>query len=185
MPAKRRALTTDDLMRMQEDGPARKRPREDITSDQENQDDYTDSDEDFELPRLWNNKYDESEAAPGSGSEGLNSGSDEEEEEEEEESRESPLVIPDEDELSSRVSIVPRTSLSTINRTATTRPVQATTFAEFGVSAALLNSLHKISIRMPTEIQAACIPPLLQGESSSSIYDLMNANLIFCKAETA
>lgn len=182
MPAKRRALTTDDLMRMQEDGPARKRPREDITFNGEDEDDYTDSDEDFELPALPNTKYDDSEAAPGNETGGSNGGSDVDEDEE---SRVPPDFIPDDDELSSRISIVPRSSLPTIIQTTAVRPVQATTFAAFGVSAALLNSLHKISIRLPTEIQAACIPPLLQGELYFSIYGLMNANLISCKAETA
>ena len=38
------------------------------------------------------------------------------------------------------------------------------TFASLGISAPLQSSLNVMSIRTPTEVQAACIPPLLAGQ---------------------
>jgi len=37
------------------------------------------------------------------------------------------------------------------------------TFAGMGVSLSLISAMNKMSIHTPTEIQAACIPPLLNG----------------------
>jgi len=37
------------------------------------------------------------------------------------------------------------------------------TFAGMGVSSSLVSAMNKMSIHTPTEIQAACIPPLLNG----------------------
>jgi ATP-dependent RNA helicase DDX49/DBP8 len=52
-----------------------------------------------------------------------------------------------------------------------TRPISqrppkslGTTFASLGISAPLQASLTAMSIRTPTEVQAACIPPLLAGQ---------------------
>ncbi|KAF8826680.1 hypothetical protein HHX47_DHR5000060 [Lentinula edodes] len=42
-------------------------------------------------------------------------------------------------------------------------PPRSTSFSELGVSLAIQNALKVMSIRTPTEIQAACIPPLLAG----------------------
>lgn len=36
-----------------------------------------------------------------------------------------------------------------------------------GISSVLVSALAKMSIKTPTEIQAACIPPLLQGKSNA------------------
>lgn len=38
------------------------------------------------------------------------------------------------------------------------------TFASLGVSSLLQNALKGMSIKVPTEVQAACIPPLLEGK---------------------
>lgn len=43
---------------------------------------------------------------------------------------------------------------------------KVTSFAELGVSKILVSSLAAMSIRSPTEVQAACIPPLLEGQCS-------------------
>lgn len=40
-----------------------------------------------------------------------------------------------------------------------------TTFASLGISPALQKALTGMSIKVPTEVQAACIPPLLAGKS--------------------
>ncbi|KAL5527879.1 hypothetical protein ACEPAG_6680 [Sanghuangporus baumii] len=66
---------------------------------------------------------------------------------------------------------VPRTSLSGDSHvlekqqaldSSTSRSVSS--FAELGASKALVASLASMSIRTPTEVQAACIPPLLAGK---------------------
>ena len=48
-------------------------------------------------------------------------------------------------------------------RIASTRGIQPT-FASLGVSSLLQNALKGMSIKVPTEVQAACIPPLLEGK---------------------
>jgi hypothetical protein len=52
--------------------------------------------------------------------------------------------------------------------TSTPRPTQIPeqlirSFSDMGVSSALESTLHRMSIHTPTEIQAACIPPILAG----------------------
>ena len=49
---------------------------------------------------------------------------------------------------------------------------QRKTFHELGVSKVLVASLTKMSIRKPTEVQAACIPPLLAGLYSLCLISL-------------
>ncbi|OCH92184.1 DEAD-domain-containing protein [Obba rivulosa] len=60
------------------------------------------------------------------------------------------------------MSIVPRTS-NAAPQLPKPRPLP-TSFTSLGISSSLLNALSKMSIRAPTEVQAACIPPLLTGE---------------------
>jgi hypothetical protein len=45
-----------------------------------------------------------------------------------------------------------------------TPPKPATSFEEMGVDQFLIDSLAQLSIREPTEIQAMCIKPTLEGE---------------------
>ncbi len=40
----------------------------------------------------------------------------------------------------------------------------ASSYESMGISSVLISALAKMSIRTPTEIQAACMPPLLSGE---------------------
>ena len=142
---KRRAITTDDLMRRQE-GPDRKRMRR--------------------TPVVWRGGDSDEEAAVSS---------DGEEPETEEyatrkawsednndaDSRDDALEATPSDRFNfSRFASKPRTQL------AESMPSQAlpSTFMSLGVSPPLQASLSSMSIRTPTEIQAACIPPLLAGE---------------------
>lgn len=51
----------------------------------------------------------------------------------------------------------------------TTRPPKpvenlTVTFSSLGISAPLQTALKSMSIKLPTEVQAACIPPLLEGK---------------------
>ena len=73
---------------------------------------------------------------------------------------------------SSTYSRVPSTSsripeLSRVKKVIDTDAIrkrnQLPTFEELGTSKALIASLAAMSIRTPTEVQAACIPPLLSG----------------------
>lgn len=43
-------------------------------------------------------------------------------------------------------------------------PAKSCTFSSLGISAPLQAALKSMSIKLPTEVQAACIPPLLQGK---------------------
>lgn len=158
---------------MQEDGPARKRRKEDLVIDEDE-----DSDSGLDLPsiqpvRRGRGNASGGESEGGSGSESVGSEDDGEEgseaerdseAESEDEGRPPIHSLPDEDEASSsRVTIVPRTFLAVPRKTLTASANQPTSFASMGISSALLTALNKMSIKAPTEIQAACIPPLLQG----------------------
>ena len=175
----RRVLTTDDLLRMQEDGPSRKRRREDFIM-------VEDSDSEMELPfKHAKNDTDEDDESEGEGEElssGSGSGSGDDSNSEDDEVRDGlghdsdqadeifahSLSTPyaEDDTSSSRISIVPRTSLPITRKPPAVPPNHPTSFATMGISATLLTALAKMSIRSPTEIQSACIPPLLQGEYS-------------------
>jgi len=140
--SKRRVLTTDDLMRRQELGP-RKRQRR-----------AKDEDEDS----LRGSEGPTSEE--GSQSDGLDEGEDDEDS-----TSEIPMSDTGEDDtIPSRFSFNPRqgsvVKMSTVPSHVSSLPL---TFAEVGVSSSLVSAMNKMSIRTPTEIQTACIPPLLDG----------------------
>ena len=67
-------------------------------------------------------------------------------------------------EDSSRIKLPSRTRFPT-ERSLKQANLRASGFAELGASKALVGSLAAMSIRTPTEVQAACIPPLLEGPS--------------------
>lgn len=48
------------------------------------------------------------------------------------------------------------------------KPSSETTFESLGLSAPIISALKSISIRKPTEIQSACVGPIMAGESSSA-----------------
>lgn len=66
-----------------------------------------------------------------------------------------------------RVTEKSRTKASQISNVPRTLP---TSFESLAISAPLQAALSSMSIRTPTEIQAACIPPLLSGESFLYVY---------------
>jgi len=57
-------------------------------------------------------------------------------------------------------------------------PANSYTFSSLGISAPLQTALKNMSIKLPTEVQAACIPPLLEGKrnliSVESLYALIS-----------
>ena len=135
--SKRRALTTDDLMRRQESGP-RKRQRR---ARDEDEDSSRGSEEDSQ-----------SEGLPA-----LDEGEDDED-------YPSEILTGEDDTIPSRFSSNPRqdtvVKMTTVPSRVSSLPL---TFAEVGVSSSLVSAMNKMSIHTPTEIQAACIPPLLDG----------------------
>jgi ATP-dependent RNA helicase DDX49/DBP8 len=67
--------------------------------------------------------------------------------------------------LGSRVTVKPR---PVHRHTLPPGPSKPVTFSSLGISPSLLAALSKMAIRAPTEIQQACIPPLLAGLSLGS-----------------
>ena len=49
-------------------------------------------------------------------------------------------------------------------------PAKSHTFSSLGISAPLQAALKSMSINLPTEVQTACIPPLLQGKESYFLF---------------
>jgi hypothetical protein len=110
-------------------------------------------------------------AASGSGSgsdSGSGTGSDNEEEEEEEDGSEeeyerddSPVLPPKDFGTVSRVSALAQKDMPSTNPTPAVSDI---TWGDMNITASLQMALSSMSIRAPTEIQQACIPPLLSGE---------------------
>lgn len=72
-------------------------------------------------------------------------------------------------EVSERVSINRSRMPQRIEPIRNTQPRPPASFSELGVSSAIQNALKTMSINSPTEIQTACIPPLLAGMSCFSL----------------
>lgn len=49
-----------------------------------------------------------------------------------------------------------------------TAPKTAKSFADLGLNTWLVDALNALSIRTPSEIQTACVPPILSGMASRS-----------------
>lgn len=125
------SLTTDDLLRLQEQKP-RKRRRTATPSD----------------------------------SSGSLSGSDSEDESEHTPSSEvdRPFIQDalEEEKESSRFILKPRNAVDTPSKLPPTSPTH--TFSSLGITPTLVAAMSKMSIQAPTEVQAACIPPLFAGK---------------------
>jgi ATP-dependent RNA helicase DDX49/DBP8 len=150
-PLKRklRALTTDDLLRRQEGGKA-KRVR--LSDSEESDDELSGSESVSELEE--SEKVDEDT--------GSEEGEDEEEEEDndddEEDAHVNATIVED------RIRSNRMEQTSRIVKLTPPKPM-ATAFSELGISPPLEAALRSMSIQVPTEVQAACIPPLLDGTS--------------------
>ena len=85
------------------------------------------------------------------------------------------LAQVDEDEdatsrFGSRIAFKPRATNSVQpSGPSRSRPL-ASSYESMGISSVLISALAKMSIKTPTEIQAACIPPLLEGEFRCSAH---------------
>lgn len=153
MPAsKRRALTTDDLMRRQEEPIQKKLRRAPIA------------------------ELHEEEQSGGDDSPGSLDGHETEEEDADEdfESHDDEEDISEAEQTSGTLSVPERFSSSRVESSKPRSRIKATdppkeqpsSFLSLGVSNDLQAALSAMSIRTPTEIQAACIPPILAGEYS-------------------
>lgn len=58
-------------------------------------------------------------------------------------------------------------------------PVKSCTFSSLGISAPLQAALKSMSIKLPTEVQAACIPRLLEGKINFDFFESLC--LCLCK----
>lgn len=162
-PSKRRELTTDDLLRMQE-GPPQKRSRKDFEFE-DNNDDNGEEGSSFQGFKVSSEDDNTSDGGSGTDNTGSGDHSDQEDIDEDEHKSIKPPTKPSSKSLS-RVSIVPRKELP-LSRSKPAPPTnqpREESFSSFGISSALLAALAAMSIRVPTEIQAVCIPPLLEGE---------------------
>lgn len=141
---KRKSLTADDLLRQQE-GPQKRVKFSSHHSPS------------FPTPASGS---DEDESSVEEEDSSLDSDN-EEQQESDETDDEQPTVPQDSraDSSSSRLTIKPRTD----HKPKTSIPL-STTFSGLGISVPLQSALTSMSIRTPTEVQAACIPPLLQGK---------------------
>lgn len=143
--------TADDLMRMAESLP---RKRQKLTAR------YDDEDEDVDV---------EARSA-------ATSGDDDDDDENSEHSDDSTPLKPilaneeDSDDEESAFSRLPaRIAAKRASSPVPTGPAktaQNTGFGALGVSQQLITALSAMSIRQPTDVQAACIPPLLAGKNS-------------------
>lgn len=153
------ALTTDDLMHMQE-GPVQKRLRtepahhpDDVDSDVSQSDG---EDSSVESSDIEDGDVDDAEDDPS-----------------QPEDNEPRDHIEDTNWDSGRFpsrmsSIKPRSSITATTNSPLNVAAAPATFTSLNISPPLLSALSKLSIRKPTEVQVACIPPLLQGECAQN-----------------
>ncbi len=173
--SKHRELTADDLMRMQE-GPRRKRPRLDGTDEEDLE--VQDSSSGDEAGVNGHEGIHEDDGQSGSGSEEDedDAGSGSGDESDILQHAAAPVFIPPDEEdedagsrlTSSRISFKPRATIHNTLKAPTRPKPLATSYETMGISSVLVSALAKMSIKSPTEIQAACIPPLLQGKSETA-----------------
>lgn len=133
---KRQVLTTDDLLRLQEEKP-RKRRRASTPSDRS-----------------------------GSVSEDSNSEAEEEAEASNSEDEEElpPQNEPEDEATSSRFAFKPRHTVDVLSKSPPTSSSPVHTFSSLGITPTLVAAMSKMSIQAPTEVQTACIPPLFAGK---------------------
>jgi ATP-dependent RNA helicase DDX49/DBP8 len=157
--SKRRTLTVDDLLRKQEES-RKKRKQSPVVQRGRGEDNSPSEDDDFDLgSEGWEVEKDggewESEVDGGTGYES---------------GKETALLqtgrlgrsSKSSSLLGSRVTAKPRLALQrTLSPEAA--PSKHVSFSSLGVSPLLLSALSNMAIHAPTEIQQACIPPLLAG----------------------
>ncbi|KAJ7368246.1 P-loop containing nucleoside triphosphate hydrolase protein [Mycena albidolilacea] len=146
---KRKSLTADDLLRQLE-GPQKRLK----TSRHSSPSSPRSSESDNDLKQL-----EDEDSGSDSDNDAHDSEEDSDETDEDTLHKATSSREPRDDASSSRLTFKPRTN----HDAAPPRPTAAPTFSGLGISKALQTALTSMSIRTPTEVQAACVPPLLQG----------------------
>ena len=158
--SKRRTLTTDDLLRRQEE-PHKRRKQSPVARRDEGEHSSLDEDDDFDLTSSEDGEVEK---------DGSERESEVEENADSETREETSLVgtgrlgysSESSSLLGSRVTMKPRLiHRHTLSPEA--GPSKQVTFSSLGISPPLLSAMSKMAIHTPTEIQRACIPPLLAG----------------------
>jgi ATP-dependent RNA helicase DDX49/DBP8 len=158
MTSKRRAPTTDDLLRMQEEPHKRHKQLSLAQRDEDEDNDTGEDDDHFGLePEDRGVESDDSEWESGV-----------DESTDSENGKGSPLLEhgrigrlnESSSLLGSRVTVKPRVVRRRTLSPGAGKPV---TFSSLGISPPLLSALSRMAIHAPTEIQQACMPPLLAG----------------------
>lgn len=163
---KRKHKTVDDLLRMQERPVKRRRPSrklEDAAATGSGLSEAEDSDVDPSHAASGVEEFEEDEMERSSI--GHNS-SDSESDDDEDARAQGPtsrLVKEHSSPSTSRLALKRNGTLASSVALAHT----STTFATLGIATPLITAMAGMSIRAPTEIQSACIPPLLAGKSTS------------------
>jgi ATP-dependent RNA helicase DDX49/DBP8 len=161
--SKRRTPTTDDLLRMQEE-PQKRHKRPYFTRGDEDEYNDGDEDDDFDSESALEDRGVESDGVKWEA--GVKESTDSEIGKDSESSPVEDDSIGRLDESSSRLGsrmiVKPRLVHQRPLSSGAGKPV---TFSSLGISPPLLSALSKMAIHAPTEIQQACIPPLLAGQS--------------------
>jgi len=154
--SKRRTPTTDDLSRMQEE--PQKRHKRPYFSQDEDKDNDVGGDDDFDFESASEDQDVEWDGVE------WKDGVEESTDSESSLIEDDPIGLLDESSslLGSRVIVKPQLVHQRPLSSGASKPV---TFSSLGISPLLLSALSKMAIHVPTEIQLACIPPLLAGQS--------------------
>jgi ATP-dependent RNA helicase DDX49/DBP8 len=159
--SKRRTLTTDDLLRRQEE-PQKKRKLSPVVQLDEGEDSSPGEDDDFDFELALEDCVVERDSSEWE--RGVEESTDSEISEESSPTEAGRVGLSSESSclLGSRVTVKPR-----LAHRHTLSPEAGSSkhvmFSSLGVSPLLLSALSKMAIHTPTEIQRACIPPLLAG----------------------
>jgi len=184
---KRKALTTDDLLRRQEESAKRRRPS--LLGMEANESDSVgdvyseDSDEkDESVEKEEEEDDDDDEEVDGSGpsrdSEDAGDSSEEDSDADDRADGDEHTWRTTADSLSSsRITFTHNSPLRAPARVPHTAPSRPMTFPALDISPLLVSALSTMSIRAPTEIQRACIPPLLEGKYFLASRDLARSHV--------
>lgn len=147
------SFSVDDLLKLQEERPYKRRRVSPPIASKDSKNDSEDGTEDEDSEEQMQPQKSLDEDAP-----------DGETSDEEEEGLDERHVASANAEISSRISWTGRRSNDDVQQKAVRPEASAPSFAVLGASKSLTASLAIMSIKKPTPVQVACIPPLLQGK---------------------
>ncbi|KZV65681.1 DEAD-domain-containing protein [Peniophora sp. CONT] len=160
--AKRKHVTADDLLRLQEKPSKRRRPSLDPDEESVGGSSSSAEDSDAKVLREQSGAVEDEEGSD-TGASDADGGDGSSGEEDSEEDERAPVAassrLEDGDLSTSRIA------LKRTHNLASSVPLapKSTTFTSLGIAPPLITAMAGMSIRAPTEIQSACIPQLLSG----------------------